>query len=145
MIDNTTDSSTPEERAAARQAAITAAKEERRAQLGPAEASRLTVVEDVSAQLERAGIPFLLFADSTAPDDMLERCCWWQFNRMGYEVVPAEMMQNARHRIGALVKTTLAHTSLAVGGAVVWVDTEGKPIGFANEGEWTWAKRPDEP
>ncbi len=144
MTDNDHDPRADAEIARQRQAALDAAKEERRATLCPAEAARLATIEDVSTRLERAGIPFLLFADSTPPDDALERCCWWQFNKVGYEPDYDEMRKNAQRRIGSLVETGISHLPKAIQGALVWVTTDWQPIWIAKEGEVRRAKPSEE-
>ena len=143
MIDNTIPP-TPEEVYRERQAKMNAAKEEQRAKLSPEEAQRLTVIESVSSQLEAAGIPFLLMADSTTPDRALDRSCWWQFNKMGYEADFDLMAENSRDRIFTLLKSVLTHMSRAITGGLLWIGSKGQPIGGANEGEWYWAQRPDD-
>lgn len=141
MIDNTSPT-TPEEAFKARQAALNASRSDRRAQLSPEEAARLAIIEDASGQLERAGIPFLLFADSTTPEESLTRTCWWQFNKMGYEADWSIMVQNAQPRVQHLLTTSMRHLSRAIKGALVWFDENKRALGGANEGEWTWCSKP---
>lgn len=67
----------------ARQAEINLRREERKASMDPAERLRLEVIEECSAKLEAAGVPFQLWAASDAGDEK-GRHTWWCFHKHAY-------------------------------------------------------------
>ncbi len=123
-----------EEHAAARQAELNRLKEERRATLSPAEQDRLSIIEEVSERLVEAKIPFLLYADSVPFEESLERGCFWQFNKMGYEETFEEVMTNAQPRLHQLTIATLRDLSRRCHGTFIWLTPEGKPHMAATAG-----------
>ena len=75
-----------EEYIEAEQARIDAHRQEMKAKMTPTEQARLEVIEECSAKLEAAQVPFQLWA---ATDDGKEgrgeRINWWCFHKLSYE------------------------------------------------------------
>lgn len=120
-----------------RQAAINAERQSIKAKLSAEELTRLEVIEEVSGRLERAGVPFLLFASSDAktPEGMPEGWRgWWQFNKMSYAEPYEVMREQAFYACQSMFSHLMKHQTLWLPGSIVVYDTENQPVYMFREG-----------
>ncbi len=112
-----------------RQREMNERRAERKATLSPSELARLDVIEECSAKLEAAGVPFLLMGASNDPHPDHGYSSWWQFNKMDYTLEERGFKVHANRSADGVVSLTcsvMRFITSPVYGSFVYYDSQGR-------------------
>lgn len=101
----------------AQQDAINQRRAERKAAMEPEQRVRLDIIEEVSAKLDKAQIPFALWAESAGG--------WFQFNRYDWDPDFDEMHRKTMDLQWSMLVTCLSHFSRTINGDILLRSPDG--------------------
>ena len=138
-----------EEHFEARQAEVDQRRAEDKAKMSPTEVARLNAIEECSAKLEAAGVPFQLWAASADGEpDRGERSGWWCFHKLSY--ASKANMDTYTDRVFEAQRSLLAQllNHQTLGAAItlmVYNSKTGHPVSVHSRGEHQFLPPPPPP
>lgn len=122
-------------------------REKYKAEMSPSQLARLMVIEECSAKLEAAGVPFALFAASNDPRPEDGYCDWWQFNKMDYSGEDKSFTERTHRSADGVVSLTpmvLSYVTRVLRGSFVYYDSQQRPRSMFSDGQETQIPSPPE-